>query len=56
MPKVPRQWAEGRIAAGQCTEDGCGGKTYLIAAQEFSTLWRCTDCRQTFLLTALPKE
>ena len=54
LPRNKRQAA--RIANGDCPEDGCGGVTYLVAGERFSTLWRCIDCQQTWILAALPRE
>jgi hypothetical protein len=56
IPKVPRSWAGTQISGGDCPEDGCGGRTYMLATESFSTLWRCVSCRSTWLLAALPRE
>lgn len=56
IPALPRGWQAGKIAAGDCPEEHCGGKTYMLATESFSTLWRCVECKQTWLLASLPRE
>ena len=51
IPKLPRgERQEKKIAGGDCPEENCGGRTYMISAESFATLWRCVECRTSWLL------
>ena len=43
-----------KIENGMCPEPMCPGETYQVAEGPGSVLWRCPECKQTWLLVKVP--
>lgn len=43
-----------KIENGMCPEPLCSGETYQVACDANSVLWRCPECKQTWLLVKVP--
>lgn len=53
VPVAASGWRSSKIEAGDCPVEHCGGKTYEISAHDYQTLWRCVECKGTWLLSTI---
>lgn len=56
MPVAASGWRDLWVRGGDCPAEHCGGRTYMVSATSASTLWRCRECRETWLLSSIPGE
>ncbi len=56
VPAMASGWRSSKIEAGECPEEHCGGSAYMVSQTSQATLFRCVECRQTWMLTVLPRE